>query len=137
MAPFCQIYRGLSNQNRGMAHPFLIIMFTAFKGSHFEFLFAITAAGVAQCGGLKKSHRTSSILQIIFSFWSFEIREGIRRNQKIIVGLDPFPYQRLVYLDLFGLYKSLYRLPFKNCKITVFLFLAAEWLIALIFHYCT
>ena len=36
-----------------------------------------TAAGVVSCGGPKKSPRTSSIVQIIFSFWSFEISEGI------------------------------------------------------------
>ena len=39
------------------------------------------------CGGPKKSPRTSSIVQIIFSFWSFEIGEDILRNQKFI-GLD-------------------------------------------------
>ena len=39
------------------------------------------------CGGPKKSPRTSSIVQIIFSFWSFEISEDILRNQKFI-GLD-------------------------------------------------
>ena len=37
----------------------------------------MTAAGVVPCGGPKKSPRTSSIGQIIFSFWSFEISEGI------------------------------------------------------------
>ena len=41
-------------------------------------------------GGPEKSPRTSSIVQIIFSFWSFEISEGILRNQKIIIGLDSF-----------------------------------------------
>ena len=45
------------------------------------FLFPITAAGVVPCGGPKKSPRTSSIVQIIFSFWSFEISEGILRNK--------------------------------------------------------
>ena len=60
-------------------------------------LFSITAAGAVPCGGPKTSPRTSSILQIIFSFWSFdiqiifsfwsfEISEGILRNQKIIIG---------------------------------------------------
>ena len=44
------------------------------------------------CGGPKKSPRTSYIVQIIFSFWSFEISEGILRNQKIIFGLDSFSY---------------------------------------------
>ena len=40
-------------------------------------LFAITVAGVVLCGGPKKSHRTSSIVQIIFYFCSFEINENI------------------------------------------------------------
>ena len=39
--------------------------------------FAITAAGVVPCGGPKKSPRTSSIVQIIFFFWSFGISEYI------------------------------------------------------------
>ena len=47
------------------------------------------------CGGPIKSPRTSSIVQIIFSFWSFEISEGILRNQKLIIGLDSFSNQRL------------------------------------------
>ena len=34
--------------------------------------------------------RTSSIVQIIFSFWSFEISVCILRNQKFIIGLDSF-----------------------------------------------
>ena len=67
------------------------------------FLFAITAAGVVPCGGRKKSPRTSSIVQIIFSFWSFEISGGILRNQKIIIGLDSFSNQHLIYLAPFGL----------------------------------
>ena len=84
-------------------------MFTALKGSQFQFLFAITAA-VVPCGIPKKSPRTSSIVQIIFSFWFFEIREGILRNQKIIIlrnwkiiiGLDSFSIQHLIYLAPFG-----------------------------------
>ena len=52
--------------------------------------FAITAAGVVSCGGPKMSPRTPSIVQIIFSFWSFEISWGILRNQKNIMGLDSF-----------------------------------------------
>ena len=38
------------------------------------------------CGGPKKSPRTSSIVQVIFSVWSFEISEDILRNQKFIIG---------------------------------------------------
>ena len=39
------------------------------------------------------SPRTLSTVQI-FSFWSFEISEGILRNQKVI-GLDSFSNQGL------------------------------------------
>ena len=46
----------------------------------------------------------SSIVQIIFSFWSFEISEGILRNQIIIIGLDSISNQCLMYLAPFGLY---------------------------------
>ena len=67
-------------------NPILINVFTALKGSQFSFLFVITAAGVVPCGGPKKSPRTSSIVQVIFSFWSFEIIEDILRNQKFIIG---------------------------------------------------
>ena len=55
------------------------------------------------CGGPKKSPRTSSIVQIIFSFWSFEISGGILTNQKIINGLDSFFKQYLMFLASFGL----------------------------------
>ena len=63
------------------------------------------AAGVVPYGGPKKSPRTSSIVQIIFSFWkflSFEISEGILRSQRIIIDLDSFSNQRLIYLAPFG-----------------------------------
>ena len=70
-----------------------INMLTALKNLIY-ILFAITAAGVVPCGGPKKSSRISSIVQIIFSFWSFEISEGILRNQKLIIGLDSFSNQR-------------------------------------------
>ena len=66
--------------------PFLINVLTALKGSQFYFLFAITAAGVVPCGGPKNSPRTSSIVQVIFPFWSFEISEDILRNPKFIIG---------------------------------------------------
>ena len=29
--------------------------------------------------------RTSSIVQLLFSFWSFETSEGVMRNQKVII----------------------------------------------------
>ena len=62
-------------------------------------LFPITAAGVVPCGGPKKSPRTSSIVQILFSFWSFEISKGIMRNQKTIIGLESFSNQRVNVFD--------------------------------------
>ena len=46
-------------------------------------LFVVTAAGVVPCGSPKKRPRTSSIVQFIFYFWSFEISRNILRNQKI------------------------------------------------------
>ena len=61
---------------------FLMNVFIAHKGTHFWFLFAFTAAGVVQCGGSKTSPRTSTIVQFIFNFWSFEISVNILRNQK-------------------------------------------------------
>ena len=79
--------------------------FSVFRNTYlYEFLFAMTAAGVVPCGGPKKSPRTASIVQIIFSFWSFENSEGILRNQKKIFGLDSFSNKRLIYLAPFGLY---------------------------------
>ena len=58
------------------------------------------------CGGPKKSPRTSSIAQIIFSVLSFEIMDRIWGNQKVYIGLDSFYIQFLnVGLNLvyFGL----------------------------------
>ena len=34
--------------------------------------------------------RTSPIMQIKFSFWSYEISENSLRNQKYLIGLDSF-----------------------------------------------
>ena len=74
------------------------------------------------CDGPKKSPRTSSIAQIIFSFWSFEISGGIPRNQKIIKGLDSFSKQHLLFwphLDFTSLCNDY---PIKSCKIALILF---------------
>ena len=46
-----------------------------------RFFTSVTAAGVVPCGGPKKSPRTSSIVQVIFCFWSFEISEDNMRIQ--------------------------------------------------------
>ena len=58
------------------------------------------------CGGPKKvqvgndqekSPSTSSIVQMIFSFWSIEISEDILRNQKFRIGFDSFSNQRYIF----------------------------------------
>ena len=46
--------------------------------------FLHTAAGVVLCGCPKKQPRTSSIVQFIFFFWSFEISGNFLRNQEIL-----------------------------------------------------
>ena len=69
------------------------------------------------CGGPKRSPRTSTIVQIIFFFWSFEISEGILRNQNFVIGLNSISNQRFIYLSLFGCIDY----PVENCRITVFL----------------
>ena len=80
---------------------FLINMLAALKGS--QFYFYLLTAGVVSChscGGPKKTH-SSSIVQIIFSFWSSEISDGILRNQKFIIGLDSFSNQTM-YIHVIG-----------------------------------
>ena len=75
------------------------------------------------CCGPKKSPRTSSIVQIIFSFWTLEISEGILRNQKIIIGLDSFSNH---CSNIFGPHLDFTSLcidyAVEKCKITVILF---------------
>ena len=48
------------------------------------FLFVVTAAGVVPCVIPKKRSHTSSIVQFIFYFWSFEVARNIIRNQKTL-----------------------------------------------------
>ena len=43
----------------------------------------------------KKSPIISSIVQMIFSFWSFEISKSFLRKQKLMIGLDSFTKQIL------------------------------------------
>ena len=59
-------------------------------------LFVITAAVVVPCGGPIKSPRTIFIVQITYSFLSFEVSEDILRNQEIDIGLDSFSNQRSI-----------------------------------------
>ena len=82
-------------------------MFIALKGTYFCILFVFTAAGVVACGGRKTSPRTSTIMQFIFHFLSFEISERILRNQKLTIGLDSYSRQ-FIYLDLIWIYISVF-----------------------------
>ena len=58
------------------------INFSQVKIIEYTVIFAFTAAGVVPCGGRKTSPRTSTIVQFIFYFWSFEISVNILRNRK-------------------------------------------------------
>ena len=82
-------------------------MFIALQGTYFCVLFDFTAAGVVPYGGRKTSPRTSTIVQFIFHFWSFEISERILRNQKLTIGLDSYSRQ-FIYLDLIWIYISVF-----------------------------
>ena len=61
-------------------------------------------------------------MQVIFSFWSFEIREDILRNQKLIIGQDSFltnDYYIWSHLDNTSLCIDN---PVESCKISVIFF---------------
>ena len=72
-------YTKLCNMN----HALSLSVFIAFKGTNFQFLFAITADWVVLCGGPKMSPFTSSIVQIILYLWSFEIKIIIWKAQGV------------------------------------------------------
>ena len=57
-----------------------------------------TTTGVVPCGGPKKSPRTSSIVQIIIDFWSFEINGDILRIQKLVLCLEPYILDNILFL---------------------------------------
>ena len=82
-------------------------MFVALKGTYFCIFFAVTAAGVVECGCRKTSPRTSTIVQFIFQFWSFEIKDCILRTQKLTFDLDSYSRQ-FIYLDPIWIYISVF-----------------------------
>ena len=103
-------------------------MFIALKGTYFCISFAFTAVGVVQCGGRKTSPRTSTIVQFIFHFWSFEISERILRNQKLTIGLDSYSRQFLFgpHLDIYiSVFESTAYLKFTKLQY-VFLLLSLQ-----------
>ena len=79
--------------------------------------YRITAADVVPCGGPKKCPRTSAIVRIIFSFWAFEFSEDVLRNKKIIIGLNSFSNQRLIYLAPSNYTSLCIDYPVENCNI--------------------
>ena len=93
---------------------FLMNVFIDLKGTHIWFLFAFTAAGVVQCGGRKHVPRTSIIMQFIFYFWSFEISVNIKRNPKVMIGLDSYCRQVLIIWTPFW-----FRMMNKNANIII------------------
>ena len=97
--------------HRGLAHKLLLNIFFALKGTRFYILFVVTAAGVVLCGSPKKQPRTSSIVQFIFFFWSFEISGNILRNQKNLYVRPMYSKQVLLFGPYLDLYQSFYRLP--------------------------
>ena len=53
------------------------------------------------CGGPKKSPRSSFIVQIIFSFWSFEISDDILRKSEIYFQFRYIHLNNFNHLALF------------------------------------
>ena len=51
---------------------------------------------LCRVAAVKKSPRTSSIVKIIFSVWSFGISKGILSDPKLMIGLDSFSIHRLI-----------------------------------------
>ena len=73
------------------------------------------------CGGPKKSPRTSSIVQVIFSSWSFEISEDILRNQKFTIVKDSLSYHCLYIWSHLDNTSLCIDYPVESCKISVIL----------------
>ena len=57
-----------------------LLLFTC----NYVIMCVVTAAGVVLCGSPAKAALTSSMVQFIFYFWSFEISGNVLRNQKIL-----------------------------------------------------
>ena len=71
---------------------------------------------------INKSPRTSSIVQVIFSFWCFEISEDILRNQNLLLVKIHF------LTNIYHIWSNLdttsicIDYPVESCKILVILF---------------
>ena len=63
---------------------------TALKGAHIKFYLLLLQLVLFRVEALKSHPVHHSIMQIIFFFWFFGIREGILGNQNLLIGLDSF-----------------------------------------------
>ena len=95
------------------------MFFSALKGTHCYVLFVVTAAGVVLCGSPKKQPRTSSIVQLIFFFWSFEIIGNILRNRKFYMFRPMYSKQVFGILTLFGVISVFLLAALLKLQITV------------------
>ena len=77
--PSFKIVEILIMEKKNSGPYFLLNVFSDLKGTHLYILFVVTATGVVLCGSPKKQPRTSTIVQFIFFFWSFEISGNILR----------------------------------------------------------
>ena len=66
-----------------------------------DFFFPSLQMVVVQFGCRKTSGRTSTIMQFIFQFCSFQFSVNILRNQKKVISIDSYSRQVFNYLDPF------------------------------------
>ena len=86
---------------------------------NFYILFVVTAAGVVLCGSPKKQPRTSSIVQFILFFWSFEISGNMLRNQNFYMFRRMYSKQVFIILTPFGLISVFLLAAFLKLETTV------------------
>ena len=94
---------------------FVFVFENNFSATMFRGLSTLLQLVLCSVAALKISP-ISSIVQIIFSFWSLEISEGIPRNQKYIIGLDSFSIQRFIYLTCLDNTSLCLDSPVESCK---------------------
>ena len=87
---------------------FLLNVSLILKELVFIFLFVVTSAGVVPRVSHKvprvshkKRFHTSSLVQFIFYYWSFQISRNIQRKSKSILGLDSYILNSFSYMGPF------------------------------------
>ena len=79
---------------------YLVCFLPHFKMKRLLFLLAFTQLVLCRRVAALKSPRTSSILQIIFYFWSFEINGNIMRMQTLVLCLEPLYTREYFFTQL-------------------------------------